>query len=51
MLFYLNRNSIYYNFDSWKIESKGTYALALIGTFLLCIFIEGINFLRFHLQA
>lgn len=36
-------------FISWKVDTKGKYAVAIIGTLLLAIAIEGLNFLRYHL--
>ena len=47
----LKRKYSYTQLYRWKIDTQGKYAVALIGTFILAIGIEGLNFLRYHLQA
>ncbi len=37
--------------NRWYTKNIGLYVLSLIFTFTLCIVIEGLNFLRYHLQA
>ena len=40
-----------YIFKGCETENAGTYSLALVVTFLMALAIEGLNFLRYHLQA
>ncbi len=40
-----------YIFANLETESAGTYSLALVVTLIMAIGIEGLNFLRYHLQA
>jgi len=40
-----------YIFKNLETQNAGTYSLALVVTFVMCIAIEGLNFLRYHLQA
>ena len=38
-------------FKGMLTQNAGTYSLALVVTFLMALAIEGLNFLRYHLQA
>ena len=40
-----------YIFANLETQSAGTYSLALVVTLIMAIAIEGLNFLRYHLQA
>lgn len=50
-LYFYMGTKVKYIFKNLETQNAGTYSLALVVTFLMCIAIEGLNFLRYHLQA
>lgn len=51
MYFYQSTSAVIL-FKGWDTSGNpGLYALSLIFVFVLCIAIEGLNFLRYHMQA
>ena len=50
-LYFYMGTKVKYIFTNLETQNAGTYSLALVVTFLMCLAIEGLNFLRYHLQA
>ncbi len=50
-LYFYMGTKVKYIFKNLETQNAGTYSLALVVTFLMCLAIEGLNFLRYHLQA
>ena len=50
-LYFYMGTKVKYIFNNLETQNAGTYSLALVVTFLMCLAIEGLNFLRYHLQA
>ena len=48
MTFYWDIEVIYL-FKEWHVKTWGWYIFALVVTFIACIVIEGLNFLRYYL--
>ncbi len=50
-LYFYMGTKVKYIFANLETQNAGTYSLALVVTFIMAIAIEGLNFLRYHLQA
>lgn len=50
-LYFYMGTKVKYIFKNLETQNAGTYSLVLVITFLMAIGIEGLNFLRYHLQA
>ena len=50
-LYFYMGTKVKYIFTNLKTQNAGTYSLDLVVTFLMCLAIECLNSLRYHLQA
>lgn len=50
-LYFYSGTKVKYIFNNLETQNAGTYSLALVVTFLIAIAIEGLNYLRYHMQA
>ena len=50
-LYFYFGTQVKFIFKGCETQNAGTYSLVLVLTFLMALSIEGLNFLRYHLQA